>query len=409
MATNYWLGVQKFTAQVGTVAITAYDTGTTYTLTVGAKSVSVVGSGGSTSTVATALTAAWNARADAEFSGITATSSGATITLTADTAGVPFVVTAGATGGTGSIGSYTATTANQSPSDWNDPVNWSLAAVPVSTDDVVIEGARPSILWNLDQNAVLLASLTIRASFTGKIGLHSTQLTTSADGETLATTGKEYRAIALKLGATLVEIAAGSGGRVVLDLDTDASTVRVLSVASSADAGKPGLRLVATNASNQVHILSAAGGVGIAFEPGQTSTVSQVTVGSQAGSGAVYLGAGLTLTTLAQSGGAVELRCACTTATVEGGTLITAGVFLLGTLNVRAGQVYPNHSNGGSACVTTATLSGGTVDATRSRQARTWSTVNFSKGASLKADAGVLTITTPVLPSSSAYTLAVAA
>ena len=93
MGDNYWVGGAVAVAQVVTVALTAYDGATTYKLTVGGVVVSAVGTGGTTTTAAAALAAAWNASTHSYFTGITANNnSSATVTLTADTAGVPFTV-----------------------------------------------------------------------------------------------------------------------------------------------------------------------------------------------------------------------------------------------------------------------------------------------------------------------------
>jgi len=87
-----------------TITLTAYDAATTYKVTIGGADVTQIGTGGTTTTTATALTTALNASADANFTPITWTSSGAVITGIHDVPGTAYVPTTSKTGGTGTIG-----------------------------------------------------------------------------------------------------------------------------------------------------------------------------------------------------------------------------------------------------------------------------------------------------------------
>lgn len=104
-------------AQVSTAVITAYDTATTYKVTIGGVVVSVVGQGGTTATTATALRTALNASTHPYFAAITWSGSGSDITGTADTAGVPFIATSSVTAGTGTFSAFSTTTASAGPND----------------------------------------------------------------------------------------------------------------------------------------------------------------------------------------------------------------------------------------------------------------------------------------------------
>ena len=172
MATVRWEPKQLETAQVGTVSITGYDVTTTYKITIGSAVVSVLGQGGTTTTTATALTAALAAEQDGRFTEITWTSSGAVITATAVTAGVPFTLTSSVSGGGGTIGSYTAVTANTSQNDAADVLNWSGGALPGSGDTVNIDDSSVSLLWNLQAPmSTTIGFLNVDQSFLGTIGL----------------------------------------------------------------------------------------------------------------------------------------------------------------------------------------------------------------------------------------------
>ncbi|MGH2437495.1 MAG: hypothetical protein ACRDFA_10920, partial [bacterium] len=87
MATKRWLGTAVAVAQISTVTITAYDIATSYKVTIGGVTVSVVGQGGTTTTTATALKNALAASTHPYFDGITWTSATNVVTGTADVAG----------------------------------------------------------------------------------------------------------------------------------------------------------------------------------------------------------------------------------------------------------------------------------------------------------------------------------
>lgn len=405
MATKYWIGRALAVAQVGTFTVTAYDVATTYSLTVGGKSVSTIGTGGTTTTTAAALVTAWNASTSALFSGVTASNSGAVITLTADTAGVPFTATSSATGGTGTIGSYSATTAATGPNFWDATANWSGGVIPVSTDDVVIDSG-PSIAYGLAQSAVALASLTIKRTFSGRIGLNRRALATSANGETTDTVEPEYRAVYLAISATTVRIGDHDGtgnpsgsGRIMLDLGTGTSSVVVRGTASAVDSGLPAVRLLNVQASST--LVLEGGSVGVAVDsPAEVSTLATISTATNNSNDQLQLGQGTTVTTVRVDGGILKMRAAATVATltIERGEVTTDGDYTVTTLNMRGGTLYPNHVKSAGNAITTANLSGGRTDARTSGSARTWATVNFSRGATLRANKDVLTITTPVFP-----------
>ena len=105
-----------------------------------------------------------------EFTEVVWTSVGAVVYGTAATPGKPFVITSVTASGTGTFSAITTPTVSKGPNHWDDANNWTLAAVPVSTNDVDLTDCDVDILWGIDQNAVTLASLNIHSTFTGKIG-----------------------------------------------------------------------------------------------------------------------------------------------------------------------------------------------------------------------------------------------
>ena len=406
MATNYWVGASGTLAQTGTITVTAYDAATTYAVIIGGITVSVVGSGGTTTTVATALTTALNASVYPYFSYITWSSVGAVITATSDVAGMPFTLTTSETGGAGTIGDYVATVANAGPQDWASTGNWSLGAVPVSTNDVVIQDSASQILWGMDQSAVVLNSLTIKKTFTGKIGLNRLSFATNATGTTTTASDTipytEYRPIYLSISATTVQIGENFGpsspagsGRIMLNLGTDPSTVIIHSTAQTpAETGKQAVRIKADDNATDIFVRSAPGGVGIATDaPGETSTIRKVSVDDLTTNSRVTTGAGVTCTTWYQDGGQNVQQAAATvtTVTVNGGTLQAEGAFTTTTLNQTGGTYYQNATG---TAITTANIYGGTLDFTNSNQARTITTLNrFATGIIKGLNSTIITVT----------------
>ena len=208
MATTRWKGGAGSVPQVTTVTLTAYDVATTYKLTVGSKVISVAGQGGTVITTATALVAAWAASTAGEVAGISADNAGgtsATITLTADTPGVPFTVTSSVTGGTGTIGAATTTQAATGPHHWDNAANWSGGAVPASGDTVFFDRSDYPVQYGLAQSAVTLAALYVSADYAQDIGLAEV----NTEG---STSHVEYRPTYLAISASVLEVGQGEAG-----------------------------------------------------------------------------------------------------------------------------------------------------------------------------------------------------
>jgi len=421
MATKYFLGTATTVAQVATITFGTYDTSTTRSITIGGVSVSRADSGGTLTAALTSLASDLNASTHPYFSAITWSSSATQITGTADTAGVPFVMTGAVSGGTGTVsdsGAMTTTTAAAGPNIWSTASNWSDGAVPTGSDTVIIKDIDTNIVYGLDQSSVTLTLLNIHKSYTGKIGLDRTVFATSADGETSSATAKpEYRDTYLKISATTLKIGENysqstpnGSQRIKINLGSNASTTEIYGTAqSSSETGLPAVRLLANHASTAVYVRSAPGGVGIAVDaPGETSTVSLVSVSDTTTASRVFTGAGTTLTTWAQNGGnnIQQAAAGVTTNTINGGSLITEGSYAVTTTTLNGGTLTSNSTG----TITTLNLNGGTADFQQSNRARTVTTLNLNStaghGGTLKADGSVLTITT-LNDASGKYTIAV--
>lgn len=153
-----------------------------------------------------------------------------------------------------------------------------------------------------------------------------------------------------------------------------------------------GLRGLYLTGSNIATVNVMGGALGIAARAGETSTVATVRViGSDAD---VWVGAGTTLTTMYQTNGNSEQRCASTTTTVYGGTLHTKESGAITTMNVRGGEVFPESTG----TITTLNAEDGAVDFTTSGAPRTVTTLKQNPGSTVNYDPAVLTVTNRSAP-----------
>lgn len=343
MSVRTWKGQLAGVAQV-----TEYVFGGTWEssdvviVTIGGKSVSITAGSTTLTTVIDNVVTAWNALDEAiypEFAEITASRSGNNLRLTADTEGIPFACTVSTTetGGGGADsqtvdGSTTSagndTTACAGPNFWSLAGNWAEGAVPVDGDDVTIDSTYGNIdiLYGLSQSSVELTSLTIMASYRGKIGLPAT----NAAGYV------EYRTQELTIGAATLTIGQGYGpgsSRIKLNCEAELTDLVVFASAKSAELDKAAVQWRGTNASNTARIYG--GDVGIALGAGHTAAVATL---YQAG-GVVHCGSGVTLTTIEKVGGTLFTLSAATTVNSYGGeTTLGSGAHT--TVNCRGGTVF---------------------------------------------------------------------
>jgi hypothetical protein len=387
MAAPQWIGTAVAIKDAWTITIAnTWAAADTATITInGHDLVVTIGSLVTTTQVATTIKEAFNGSALTdttafsspaaggqtipEMAELIATSSGAVVTLTARTAGVPHTVSATeVTAGSGTATGAHAITAT-GPNFWDNTDNWSTGAIPVSTDDPIID--RPvSILYGLDQNAVTLASLTIGERFTGSsayIGLPFR----NANGY------EEYRETRLKISATTINV-RGATGRLKLNTGSVQTAINVFTTGTANETGRAAFQFIGTHASNVMNVFG--GTVGIADNDGEAATVATL---KQTG-GTVTCGTGATLTTISKQAGTLTVRSNTTTLTNDAGALnIYGGTHTLvhhfvGTLTAD-----------GTATITTLRQGGGTVN---SGPNVTLTTVDKSAG-TLTAAAGIGTLT----------------
>lgn len=401
MADKYWKPKAIAVAQVATVQVTGFDASTTYKLTV--AGVDLVSEPGTTNadTTATNISNAWNNSTHPYATGITASVSTDTVTLTADVAEVPFTVTSSVSGGSGTIGSVTTTTSPTGPHTLDDATNWDGQTLPSSSDTIIFRDSSINVSWGLDGLSTTGHTLKIEQSYTGRIGLDWRAVATSADGATTDTGAQEYRAVYMQLDCSRIEIGdhqgignPGGSQRCLIDNDRAGSSQTVIfrTNANGSENGKPPVRLKFANAGADIDVRSGVVGVAVDI-PGETSTVGDVIVRA----GQVVLGDGVTVTNWTQHGGNNHITlggATLTQALVHGGALNIDGDQAITTLKVTGGEVICNTTG----TVTTSTHEGGIIDYSVSGEARTVTTHQLFRGATLRTDDDVVTITNLLEP-----------
>lgn len=373
MAIKVFLGQQVAVAQVDTVQITAFDAATTYILTIGSGTltevISVVGITDA-ATTATALKDAWEASTHPYAKYITATVATDTVTLTADTPGVPFTVVSSKTGGTGTIGAVTSSTANSSGSDFGDAVNWNGAALPSIGDTVIHDRNAPAMAWTLDQSALTGIAFE-HPKGAGNVGLDRMSFAITADGQTGDDNALEYRDHYLQMDCVSVDIgskggpsAKASATRIKLDNTRSAasSATRIHSVDGvSIDPGKPTLRLLTNHLSADIDVVSASGGWGIAMDDdSETSVAGDIIVNDVTGGARSFLSDGVTWVSFIQHSGTSQIHNAsavASTAKFRGGTCEMLGSYTTApTIVVNKGATLKWSAS--SAGISTLTIDG---------------------------------------------------
>lgn len=395
MATRTYIGNAVAIKDVWTITVAnTWATSDTGTVTINGKDLVVtIGTLVTTAQVATTIKEAWESATFTdttaskipqtggtsipEMSELTATVSGSTVILTADTAGVPHTISVSeSTAGSGTLAISHTTTAS-GPAYFDNADNTAEGSVPAGADDMNIDRA-VSLLYALDQNAITLTSLTFGAGMTSTsfVGLPFR----NANGY------EEYREDEFKIGATTVECRASSG-RIKLNGGSVQSAVSVFSTGNSAETGRRAFQWRGTHASNVFNVFGGDVGIGANGEAATVATVRQ-------SGGTLEIGSGCTITTISKGPGTLILRCAATTVTNDSGT-VTHWTGAITTLNLSTATWYEN----GTGTITTANLYGGAIlDLSGATAAITITTLNVNGDVAIIDPNKRLTITnTPVM------------
>lgn len=336
MATCTFVGNAIPIAQVITLTPGGtWEVGDLITIAFGAKTRSYAVTSTVIATFVPLFVTDWNALAASEypeFAEITASGT-STIILTCDTKGksIPLVATTTESNGAAADSqtlSQSTTTAATGPNVYDSVANWSGGAVPVNSDDIIVDGAicNKDILYNLDQSAVTAATFRVINGYTGKIGLPERNTDNSTDYD-------EYRPTELKIGATVLDISCNSG-RIKIDNSSIATAATIRTTGNSSDTTVPAVQWRGTHASNTLAV--EGGTVGVALLAGHTAVAATV---RQSG-GVVVMSSGVTLTTVTKAGGTLTIESATTSLTNDAGDVTIKGSGAHAAITNSGGTVY---------------------------------------------------------------------
>ena len=401
---RYWQGDASAAAQVDSMTPADVESTDVFTATLmdergNTQSVAFTATAATVANVTAGLSDAMNASVLSLFTRVTAADDTTHITVTADTAGVPFYLTSTTTDGGGTDDQAlvrAAVTASSGPNDWNVAENWyspgNADSVPLISDDVVLDpryGVVP-ILYGLDQSAgtgglvrtggVEHDSFRVLAGFTAAIG------------------GTDGAYLQFDMGSSEVFEFAGTGTAYIDIADADVDPI--IRNTASATTGNHGLYLKGTAVSD---LTLLKGNIGYGVEAGDiTSQVDNIVVGqvgSQASDVALTIGTGVTgtagavLTLITQNGGTVVNRAATTTLVTKHAGTYTQEDGLWTTLTQYGGIAY---SDSDGTCANTNIFGGSSVLNTRDLRTKTFTTTTIQKGGTLNDPAGRITFTNPI-------------
>lgn len=300
------------------------------------------------------------------FAEVTATnpSAGVVSLTTNQTLRVGKPVTITVTESTASTGTatYAVTIVPHGRNEADNQDNYDTNAVPVDNDTVVFDAGDVDFLYDLTFNAQF-ATIIKTMGYTGKVGLAEINTDNTAIGKSYREYRGKYLVTDDNTVTTTANLETGTGqgsGRFRWNAGAGAAVVNVFGRGTRELAGIPCILWLGTNAANVVN--NIAGDLGIAFYPGETSTVATLRNGDGPSSQAeTYCGTGCTLTTVICNGGKLYTTSAITTATLNGGE------WKHDTGTVTAANVLGGSWNHlGGATITTLTVgSGGKFDASK--------------------------------------------
>ena len=210
-----------------------------------------------------------------EMSTMTATSSAGVVTIIGDTAGVPHTISSASDTSASGTATLTTIVTATGPKFADNVLNWLDGSLPVSTDDIIINGPFQMLYGFAAFSAVVPASITIgeRCGATTQIGLPFVN----------AAGYNEYRTTEWSIGPVLLNV-RGAAGLVKINCGSTICAARIYGSGTSLESGFSPIQIRGTHASNVVH---AYGGNTSVAARGETATVLTA---KQTGAGRLLLG-----------------------------------------------------------------------------------------------------------------------
>lgn len=333
MATHIARNDAQIIRQVSTATPAAVTDTSTYGLKINGKLATLFTSGVGTDAQeivegVKAIMAAYTAAQFPEAKEITWTEDDAMVIATGPTNGKPFTVLNNAASDV-DLTVATPTTA-KSPNHWIAE-NFDSGTLPVSTDSVILSQLTSDrgFYWGLDQNAVNLALLDVKADFEGDIGLPE------YNRESTAYYQATYRDTHLKISVDDLRIGEGSGAgsrrcKINLGAAVDCDATIYNTSQSPYDQDEAPVHLVGGTAGSTLQLM--AGWVDLAMLPGYTGSWGTIVVNG----GKLRCGGGVTLGDITVQG-TIETRTAVTNYSIRPGATAThIGAVGITTANVQS-------------------------------------------------------------------------
>lgn len=442
MADIRWVGGAAAVAQIDTVTPANVEIGDIFTITVTGENgdtnaIAFTATAATVANVVAGLVAAWNASTHYLCTPVTAADVSTThLTLTADSAGVPFYVAAAATNVGGGVNNQTltraASTANSGPYDFATAANWDTGAVPGASalQSIIIEDA--TILYGLNRTAAAESPYYVE--------INNSQISQNPS------TGRDPAYLYWDDAAQIyINNYYGPGSPtwaspMFVKTTQAGAVINVFASGTNSDTDIPSIWLYTTAADSIINVFS--GKVGIGYEEKYGATTANVATLTVESGGYVYIGT-CTVVNIYNNGGTVVRNNrdeymtiyrqksgtfsgygSCTTTTIDGGTYVAYGDFTAGTcvftvnggsVTIRAGGAYVGdidtlNINGGTVyynngTIAAANVAGGTLDLTASAASKTITTLKLDPPGIFKFNPAQTTLTNQVQPISTNKTI----
>jgi len=375
MANAIFRGGAEAVAQVDKATPASVEANDTFTLTItdhlgAVASVTHTSAGVDEAAVVTGLydlCVAAKAGGEVPWTRVTATDDTTHVTITADTAGMPFTLVCSKTG-TGTL-TRAAVTAVSGPNLLSVADNMEDGTVLAAADNLIIPADCAYGIYYEDLSGTELGSIDWEDGYTGDVAAPA-------------------RPLQLDVADDAIVHLAGTGN-IHIALTGEDADVQISQAGVGSGVGTYGINLTTgeTDMSVDVNLDSAGGKVGLAALAGQTGTFTTVKVSE----GDVTIGNGVTMTALTTAGGVTHNQANATTINSEGGVLHREKASTVGTWNMNKGKAYEKSS--GTA---TAVKLAGMIDASKDLRPRTWTNTDLYPGAKLLDPHKTITFTNPM-------------
>ncbi len=344
--------------------------------------ISAIAGGTTVALTCDAIVLAAAASFDQEWQKVTVADATTHVTVTADTAGVPFhlAVSTTETGG-GAADAQTfvrvASTASKGPNDYNVAENYLEGSLPTTDSTVYVRGSN-DILYGLHnqldpttmQESILLSAFNAEPGCAANIGSDSAYLHIDADSVSLKGSGVVWLHVDNLNGTMLIEQSAAGSGE-----GSYGTNIRC-------DEGAQATAIVCNLDSNAT--------VGINTVPGGTAADDGDATSVNINGGELHLGVHEIPTITTKGGAKVYNDSNFTTLTQYNGTFTNQGSATITTITTSAGTFVGNSTG----TITTLNVKGtGIADFSQDLQAKTITNINLYGRATFKDPNGVVVAT----------------